>query len=212
MGVLEKRSTLYLIGSLAILSVLILVAVTSFTSRPTTTSTTSTETKSGTPGHDSCVDNGFLTAQVDDTSGVYTFDIGTCAGLSGSTCFFAGNQTAFPECNYILYPSGTSFASVRDFTTNVNYTESGAGLGTSLGVPTSSTVVGNSILTVFSPNGRGVGCHTEHNSGGNHCLNFCDTDEDASSKYEHRESAERRNPLSLGHPSRGLRRHMATAV
>ena len=153
---LEKRSTLYLIGSLAILSVLILVAVTSFTSRPTTTSTTSTETKSGTPGHDSCVDNGFLTAQVDDTSGVYTFDIGTCAGLSGSTCFFAGNQTAFPKCNYILYPSGTSFASVRDFTTNVNYTESGAGLGTSLGVPTSSTVVGNSILTVFPPTAEGL--------------------------------------------------------
>jgi Bacterial Ig-like domain (group 1) len=92
--------------------------------------------KSGTGGPDSCVSNGFLTAQVDDSTGVYSFDIGTCA---------TDNNSA----NYILFPLGTSFVSVNDFTTGVTYTEDGHGGGTSLGVPTSSTVVGNSIVTVF---------------------------------------------------------------
>ena len=60
------------------------------------------------------------------------------------------NYTTNQYCDNILYPLGTSFLSVADFSANAVYTEDGNGAGsTSLGLPTSSAVVGNSIITVF---------------------------------------------------------------
>ncbi len=91
----------------------------------------------------SCVSNGFLTARVDGPTGLYTFDIGSCAAVGAVE-------------DDILYPLGTSFATVADFTSGVDYTEGGYGRGVSLGAPTSSGVVGDSIITVFSPTAEGL--------------------------------------------------------
>lgn len=93
---------------------------------------------------DSCVSNGFLTVQVDDATGMYQFDIGNCA-------------TAGEVANYILFGGQwTSFSTVADFTTEVEYTEGGNGGGVSLGVPASSGVVGTSIITIFPATAEGL--------------------------------------------------------
>lgn len=92
---------------------------------------------------DSCVSNGFLAAKVDDPTGVYTFGVGSCAAVGD-------------VANHILYPLGTSFATVADSTTGVDYTEGGDGGGLSLGMPTHSGVVGGSIITVFPPTADGL--------------------------------------------------------
>jgi hypothetical protein len=109
--------------------------------------------KQGNGASDSCVDNGFLTAQVQDATGIYSFQIGTCAS---STCVNPASLALFPTCNNILYPLGTSFLTVADFTTGNIYTEEGEAGATSLGTPTSSTVVGDSIVTVFPATAEGL--------------------------------------------------------
>lgn len=92
----------------------------------------------------SCVSNGFLTAQVDGSTGIYGFGIGGCA-------------TAGSAENYILLGGlWSSFVTVADFTTGVVYTEGGDGGGTPLGAPASSGVVGSSIVTVFPPTAEGL--------------------------------------------------------
>jgi len=101
---------------------------------------------SGAGGNSSqlCVSNGFLTAEVDESTGIYGFDIGGCA------------TAANPE-NYILFGGlWSSFVTVADFTTGVDYTEGGSGGGTSLGTPASSGVVGSSIITTFPPTAEGL--------------------------------------------------------
>ncbi len=67
----------------------------------------------------------------------------------------AGCATAGDFANYILFPLGTSFVTVADFTTGVDYAEGGYGGGTSLGTPTSGVVSG-SIVTVFPPTADGL--------------------------------------------------------
>jgi hypothetical protein len=74
---------------------------------------------------------------------MYTFDIGSCA-------------TAGDVADHILFPIGTSFVTVADFTAKVDYTEGGVGGGTSLGFPTSSSVIGGSIITVFPITAKGL--------------------------------------------------------
>jgi hypothetical protein len=92
----------------------------------------------------SCVSNGFLTAEVDGSTGTYGIDIGGCAT--------AGNVE-----NYILLDGfWSSFATVADFTTGAVYTEGGDGGGTPLGTPASSGVVGSSIVTIFPPTAEGL--------------------------------------------------------
>jgi hypothetical protein len=94
------------------------------------------------PGY-SCVSNGFLTAEVDNPTGLYTFSIGGCSA--------SGNVA-----DHILYSLGTSFVTVADFTTGVDYTEGGDGRGVSLGAPLSSSVDGRSIVAVFHPTADGL--------------------------------------------------------
>ena len=92
---------------------------------------------------DSCVSNGVLTAQVYDPTGVFSFNMGNCAD-------------AGVAADSIMFPLGTSFATVADFTTGVDYTEGGDGGGAPLGTPTNSSVVGSSIITVFPPTPEGL--------------------------------------------------------
>jgi hypothetical protein len=92
----------------------------------------------------SCVSNGFLTAQVDNLSGLYGFEIGSCA-------------TAGVVSNYILFGGlWSSFVTVADFTSGVYYTEGGNGGGKPLGKPTSSGIVDSSIVTVFPATAEGL--------------------------------------------------------
>ncbi len=92
---------------------------------------------------DACVTNGYLAARVDDLTGIYSFDSGDCPAM-----------TASPD--YILFPLGTSWLTVADFTSGNYYTEAGRAGADSLGTPTSSVVVGDSIITTFPETPEGL--------------------------------------------------------
>jgi hypothetical protein len=94
-------------------------------------------------GGDSCVTNGYIAARVDDSTGLYTFDEGGC--------YYGGGPSA-----YILFPLGTSFVSVADFTSGAVYTEGGQGGATPLGDPLNSSVVNDSIITYFQATPEGL--------------------------------------------------------
>ena len=93
-----------------------------------------------------CVSNQFLRAEVEQSSGLFSFMTGSCAN-------------GFNPVQDILFGSGTlwtSFVTVADFSTGTFYTEGGSGGGASLGVPASVNVEGNSIVTVFPSNSAGL--------------------------------------------------------